>query len=74
VDRAGHRLGRGGGFYDRALDRARPDALVVALIHDEELLDLVPTAPHDRPVHVAVTPTGVHRLRTVPGPGGPLNG
>lgn len=74
VDRAGHRLGRGGGSYDRALDRARPDTVVVALIFEGELLDLVPTAPHDRPVHVAVTPSGVHRLRTLPGPGGPLDG
>ena len=39
VDRRGVRLGYGGGCYDRALTRIRPDALVVALLHDGELLD-----------------------------------
>jgi 5-formyltetrahydrofolate cyclo-ligase len=28
------------------------------LLYDEELLDVVPTAPHDRPVTAVVTPTG----------------
>jgi 5-formyltetrahydrofolate cyclo-ligase len=55
VDARGARLGRGGGSYDRALARAR--APVVALLHDGELLDAVPTEPHDRPVDAAVTPS-----------------
>lgn len=65
VDRRGMRLGRGGGSYDRVLARVegagtRP-ALVV-LLHSGELLDEVPAEPHDRPVHAAVTPEGVHRF------------
>lgn len=65
VDRRGMRLGRGGGSYDRVLARvedsgSRP-ALVV-LLHAGELLDEVPAEPHDRPVHAAVTPEGVHRF------------
>ena len=60
VDHAGHRMGRGGGSYDRALARLpltqrRP--MVVALLHDGELLDEVPAEPHDRPVHAVITPT-----------------
>lgn len=55
VDRAGHRLGRGGGSYDRALPRAR--GLVVALLLDGELVDSVPWAAHDVPVQAVVTPT-----------------
>jgi 5-formyltetrahydrofolate cyclo-ligase len=58
----GIRLGRGGGSYDRALARVVPPTLVVCLLWDGELLDVVPTAPHDRPVDVAVTPTAVHRF------------
>jgi 5-formyltetrahydrofolate cyclo-ligase len=63
VDRAGMRLGRGGGSYDRALARVRPGALVLVLLHDGEVLDTpVPAEPHDRPVDVAVTPSGVVRF------------
>jgi 5-formyltetrahydrofolate cyclo-ligase len=58
VDRTGVRLGRGGGFYDRALVHARPDALLVAVVHDDELLDELPAEPHDRRVGVVVTPSG----------------
>ncbi|MEU7635518.1 5-formyltetrahydrofolate cyclo-ligase [Streptomyces sp. NPDC039016] len=66
VDRTGLRLGRGGGSYDRVLARlersGRRTALVV-LLYDDEVLDAVPAEPHDRRVHAAVTPSGVHRFR-----------
>jgi 5-formyltetrahydrofolate cyclo-ligase len=58
VARDGTRLGRGGGFYDRALLHARPDAVVVAVVFDDELLDELPARPHDRPVTAVVTPSG----------------
>jgi 5-formyltetrahydrofolate cyclo-ligase len=58
VSRNGVRLGRGGGYYDRALSHARPDAVVVALVFDDELLDEVPTEPHDRRVDAVLTPSG----------------
>jgi 5-formyltetrahydrofolate cyclo-ligase len=57
VDAAGHRLGRGGGSYDRALTRVRPGVPIVALLHDGERVDRVPVAAHDRPVTHTVTPT-----------------
>ncbi|CAO5171954.1 5-formyltetrahydrofolate cyclo-ligase [Frankia sp. AiPs1] len=66
VDRHGRRLGRGGGSYDRALVRVAPTAVVIAVIHDQELLDHVPTAPHDRGVDIVVTPRRTLRC----GPGG----
>jgi 5-formyltetrahydrofolate cyclo-ligase len=47
ADRTGRRLGRGGGSYDRALPRVRPGALVVAIVHAEELLASVPVEAHD---------------------------
>ena len=52
------RLGRGGGSYDRALTRVSGDALIVALLHDGELIDEVPAEEHDRPVHGVITPSG----------------
>jgi 5-formyltetrahydrofolate cyclo-ligase len=58
VARDGIRLGRGGGYYDRALRHARPDAIVVALVFDDEFVDELPAEPHDRRVNAVVTPSG----------------
>src|SRR4051794_17852006 len=57
VDRAGRRLGQGGGSYDRALERA--GAPVVAVVFDDEVRDEpIPVEPHDRPVAGVLTPRG----------------
>jgi 5-formyltetrahydrofolate cyclo-ligase len=56
VDRAGNRLGRGGGSYDRALARVGPLIPVIALLYDDELLGHLPAEPHDTPVRAAVRP------------------
>jgi 5-formyltetrahydrofolate cyclo-ligase len=58
VARDGVRLGRGGGYYDRALLHARPDAVLVALVFDDEFVDELPTEPHDLRVTAVVTPSG----------------
>jgi len=58
VSRDGVRLGRGGGYYDRALRHARPGVVVVALVFDEELLDELPAQAHDHRVAAVVTPSG----------------
>ena len=58
VSRDGVRLGRGGGFYDRALRHARPGAVLVALVFDDEFVDDLPTEAHDRRVTAVVTPSG----------------
>jgi 5-formyltetrahydrofolate cyclo-ligase len=61
-DERGHRLGRGGGSYDRVLARLPGTVLRVVLLYDDEVLPAVPTDEHDEPVHALVTP---HRtLRT----------
>ncbi|SDO39166.1 5-formyltetrahydrofolate cyclo-ligase [Klenkia soli] len=54
----GTRLGRGAGYYDRALAHAAPDAVLVGVVFDEELLDTVPAEPHDVRLHAVVTPSG----------------
>ena len=58
VDRQGVRLGRGGGYYDRALVHARPDAVLVAVVFDDEFVDELPVEPHDRRVTAVGTPSG----------------
>lgn len=58
VDRAGVRLGRGRGFYDRTLVHRHPRARLIAVVRDEELLDELPREPHDVPMTHALTPGG----------------
>jgi 5-formyltetrahydrofolate cyclo-ligase len=63
VDRSGARLGRGGGSYDRALPRVPDRTPVVAVLYDGELVDRLPTEPHDRRVSAVLTPSrGLYRL------------
>lgn len=62
VDVRGFRLGRGGGSYDRVLARLGPHTLSVATIYEGEMVDAVPTEPHDRAVGAALTPAGVREL------------
>ncbi len=60
VDHSGHRLGRGAGYYDRALEGVtRP---VCAVVFTHELLESVPYEPHDIPVDMAITPDGLFRV------------
>jgi 5-formyltetrahydrofolate cyclo-ligase len=58
VARDGVRLGRGGGYYDRALQHARADAVVVALVFDDEFVDDLPAEEHDLRVTAVITPSG----------------
>ncbi len=62
----GHRMGRGGGSYDRVLARVArlaPQARTVVLLHSGEVDQPVPIEAHDRRVDIAITPEGVHRYR-----------
>jgi len=63
VDRAGNRLGRGGGSFDRALSRVGGLIPVIALLYDDELVKRVPTEPHDLRVRAVARPaTGITTL------------
>ena len=68
VDTLGRRLGQGSGCYDRSLRRAHPAAAVVAIVHDEELLDAavepVPAEAHDVLAGLVATPTRWLRLNS----------
>ncbi len=57
-DRRGCRLGRGGGFYDRAL--AGYDGVTLGVIREDFLLGQLPVEAHDRRVGQIVTEKGVY--------------
>lgn len=64
-DRAGRRLGRGGGYYDRFL--AHADCCTVGLIRAAFLLDALPAEWNDVPVSAVITEDGVSLPQEKPG-------
>ena len=52
-DRQGNRLGRGKGFYDRFLTQTH--AVTIAVCFNCQLVDKIPTEPHDQPAQFLVT-------------------
>ena len=65
--RRGSRLGRGKGHFDRFLPRLRADCFKVGVCHNVQLLDDLPTEPHDVPMDAVVTPSGVYRRTSTGG-------
>lgn len=55
----GHRLGQGGGHYDRWL-AAHPGVTAIGLAWDCQLAEELPVEPHDRPLAAVVTPTRIY--------------
>ena len=62
-DRRGHRMGRGGGFYDRFLARPQLRALTIGITFDQQVLAKLPVLSHDQAVQMIVTDSGIHRCR-----------
>jgi 5-formyltetrahydrofolate cyclo-ligase len=56
ADLRGNRLGRGGGWYDRAR-AGHSDLETWLLLNDDELLEVVPADGWDLPVDLVITPT-----------------
>ena len=54
-DAHGHRLGRGGGYYDRFLSRLRKSAKSIGLAYEEQMIDQVPINEDDVSVKIVVT-------------------
>lgn len=60
-DRAGNRLGRGAGFYDRfisALHEAGHRPTLIGVCYHAQVVDSVPTEPHDHRVDRVITERG----------------
>lgn len=55
----GVRLGRGKGYYDRALAGATPEATKVGVCFSEQFMAELPSEPHDLPMQFLATPDGI---------------
>ena len=51
----GHRLGQGGGHFDRFLPRLSPGCLRIGVGFGEQVVDVLPLEPHDVVVDIVVT-------------------
>jgi len=58
-DRHGHRLGRGGAFYDRFFSNAELTAARYGFAFAEQIAESVPVTDSDEPVHFVVTDEGL---------------
>jgi len=67
ADEFGSRLGRGAGYFDRALSGITPHEMGgpirIALLFDNEVLPSVPRDEHDELVDLLVTPTQIIRCK-----------
>ncbi len=61
-DRRGHRIGWGGGYYDRFL--AHVQTIKIGLCYDELVLDCIPSEPHDVPMDRVVAETAIYQGET----------
>lgn len=63
-DSAGHRLGYGGGYYDRTLARLRADGDVFAIgiAFSAQAVDSLPGSPHDQKLNAVLTEQGLTRF------------
>ena len=66
VGRDGSRLGRGAGYYDRALANVPAHStggpIRICLVFDDEVDESVPSEPHDALIDLIVTPSEVIRV------------
>lgn len=62
VDRDGHRLGWGKGYYDRFLATLDPSTFVVAIVYDSDVLLEIPTESHDIGVDIIITERDVYTV------------
>lgn len=64
-DRRGHRLGQGGGYYDRAIAnlRALKPVFVLGLAYAGQEVEEIPAEPHDERLDAILTETGYIEVR-----------
>lgn len=66
-DAAGQRIGYGGGYYDRAIERLHRKGMnprLIGIAFDCQEVSSVPAEPHDMRLHAILTESGLRRLNS----------
>ncbi len=63
-DLHGHRLGRGGGYYDRFLSAQAPQAFRLGVAFECQIVDRLPIREHDCPMSAVLTEKGLRRFNS----------
>lgn len=58
-DNIGNRIGFGAGYYDRFIERLKPEAVTAALAYSFQVVDFVPSEEYDIPMDYIVTEKGI---------------
>ena len=58
-DQTGHRIGFGGGWYDRFLS-TQPNAQKIGLAYELQLVGTIPAEPHDEPLDAVITEVNIY--------------
>ena len=62
VDEQGNRLGYGGGYYDRYLQK-HPEVMTIGYAYDTQVIEEVPSEPWDKKIQIIVTDKRVLRTK-----------
>ncbi|MCX6346813.1 MAG: 5-formyltetrahydrofolate cyclo-ligase [Actinobacteria bacterium] len=60
-----NRLGYGGGFYDKILEKLARKVKKIALAFDLQILDNIPSCSHDQKVDIIITESNIYRDLTI---------
>lgn len=59
-DKNCYRLGYGGGYYDRFIERLRDDAITIGIAFDLQLFDSIPKEEHDAQLNYIITESSIY--------------
>jgi 5-formyltetrahydrofolate cyclo-ligase len=62
-DISGNRIGYGAGYYDILLSGLRKDIPLISLAYEEQIVDSIPSEPHDIKIQVIVTDRRIIRCK-----------
>lgn len=59
-DKKGYRIGYGGGYYDRLIDKLHLRAVTIGLAFEKQIVDTLPFEAHDRKVDMIITEENIY--------------